>query len=118
VKAIQQQNQSEERRAIPRTPHAAVVIMAYGEGENLQFETATLIDCSPDGISIQFHRPLSVDQNFLLKLKLERVTLVQYVVKTCTPAGRQFRIGAQFTGYVGAGDDLPTDAAYQALMAS
>jgi hypothetical protein len=92
--------------------------MAYGEGENLQFETATLIDCSPNGISIQFHRPLSVDQNFLLKLKLERVTLVSYVVKTCTPAGRQFRIGGQFLGYVGASEDLPPEAAYEALIGS
>jgi hypothetical protein len=107
-----------ERRAEPRTHHTAIVIMAYGEGENLQFEPAELVDCSPSGISLLFNRALPAGGNFLLKLKAKRPTLVSYAVRSCTPAGRQFRIGGQFTRFVGPDEDLPAEEAYKALLAS
>jgi hypothetical protein len=107
-----------DRRSEPRTRHTAVVIMVYGEGENLQFEPAELVDCSPSGISILFNRALPEGGNFLLKLKVKRMTLVSYAVKSCTPAGKEFRIGGQFTRFVGPDEDLPAEAAFQALLAS
>jgi hypothetical protein len=107
-----------DRRTEPRTSHPAIVIMAYGEGQQLEFENAQLIDCSPHGISILFHRPIQPGQDFLLKLKLDRVTLVNYAVRSCVPSGRLFRIGGEFTRYVGAAEDLPPEAAYNALLAS
>src|SRR5258706_6632523 len=90
-----------ERRVEPRTPHRAVVIMAYGEGERLEFERAELMDCSPHGIGILFHRSMPPGAQFLLKLKLDRVTLLSYVVRNCRSEGKSFRIGAQFVRQVG-----------------
>jgi hypothetical protein len=114
-----QRQHEPERRAQPRTQHTAVVIMAYGEGENLKFEPAQLVDCSPNGISIHFNRALPIPGNFLLKLKMSgRPMLVSYAVRSCAPAGREFRIGGEFTRFVGTEEDLPADAAYQALLAS
>lgn len=109
-----------ERREEPRTPHRALVIMAYGPGEKLVFEHAELVDCSPHGIAISFHRALPINGQFLVKLKLNRVYLVAYVVRNCRPEGKTFRIGAQFVRQFGNGSaqDPEPDTIHQALLAS
>lgn len=107
-----------ERRAEARIKHTAVVIMVYGEGENLKFEPAELVDCSPSGISILFNRALPIGGNFLLKIKAGRPMLVSYTVRSCAPAGRDFRIGGQFVQFVGGHEELPPEAAFKALLAS
>ena len=94
--------------------------MAYGPGEKLVFERAELVDCSPHGIAVTFHRALPVNGQFLLKLKLDRVYLLAYAVRNCRSDGKFFRIGAQFVRTVG--DDAQRgpepDTIHQALLAS
>jgi hypothetical protein len=99
--------------------HKAVVIMTYGEGEELEFENADLIDCSPHGVAILFHRPLAVGNHFLLKLKLNQTLLVRYLVKHCQPAAEasRFRIGGELSGCVGAIEEVEPDVLINALLA-
>jgi hypothetical protein len=113
------QSERKERRAETRSAHKAVVIMAYGEGEQLGFENAELIDCSPHGVGILFHRPLVVGHHFLLKVKLDRTMLVRYAVRNCRTSGRKlFRIGGEVVGFVGPSPEPGTDAVFKALLAA
>ena len=48
---MQLSTERKEKRAAKRVPHKAVIIMACGEGEQLEFEKAELIDCSPPGVA-------------------------------------------------------------------
>src|SRR5258706_9361204 len=108
-----------ERRVEPRTPHRAVVIMACGSGERLEFERAELMDWSPHGIGILFHRQLPLGAQFLLKLKPDRVILLSYVVRNCPPDAASFRIGAQFLRQVGHDHaDHEPEHVYRALLDS
>ena len=112
-------NEKKEKRREPRVAHKAIVIMAYGEGENLEFENAELVDCSTHGIAILFHRPLSVGHHFLLKLKLNQTLLVRYFVRHCQRSGRKlFRIGGEFAGYVGSAEEIEPDLIFNALLAT
>jgi hypothetical protein len=57
--------------------------------------------------------------HFLLKLKLDRVTLLSYAVQNCQPEGRSFRIGARFVRQVGNDHaDYEPEAVYRALLDS
>ena len=93
--------------------------MAYGPGEKLVFERAELVDCSPHGIAVIFHRSLPINGQFLLKLKLDRVYMLSYTVRNCRPEGKSyFRIGAQFSREAG-GEPVPEpETIHQALLAS
>ena len=113
----QERNERKERRAEDRIAHKAVVIMAYGQGEQLGFENAELIDCSLHGIAIMFHRALPVGHHFLLKVKLDRTVLVRYTVRDCQPSGRRiFRIGGELAGFVGASPEPEAQAVFNALL--
>jgi hypothetical protein len=93
--------------------------MAYGEGEDPQFEEAEMVDCSPHGIAVLFHRRLRVGHHFLLKLKLNQTLLVRYVVRYCQSAGRRmFRIGGELAGHVGGAEEIEPDVIVNALLAS
>jgi hypothetical protein len=93
--------------------------MACGSGERLEFEQAELMDCSLHGIGILFHRQLPLGAQFLLKLKLNRVTLLSYVVRNCRSEGTSFRIGAQFLRQVGHDyADREPEHVYRALLDS
>jgi PilZ domain len=110
--------QIKEKRREPRVVHKAVVIIAYGEGENLAFEDAELVDCSPNGVALLFHRPLSVGHHFLLKLKLNQMLLVRYVVRNCQRSGRKlFRVGGELAGHVGGAEEIEPDVIVNALLA-
>jgi hypothetical protein len=116
---MQLSTQGKEKRAAKRVPHKAVVIMACGEGEQLEFEKAELVDCSPPGVAILFHRPLRVGDHFLLKLKLDRPFLARYDVKHCQPQeNASFRIGGQFVDFVGPAPEPDGDALFKALLAT
>jgi hypothetical protein len=113
----QEQNQRKERRTEERIAHKAVVIMAYGQGEQLGFENAELIDCSLHGIAIGLHRALAVGHHFLLKVKLERTVLVRYTVRDCQASGKRlFRIGGELAGFVGASPEPQAQAVFDALL--
>jgi hypothetical protein len=90
-----------DRRAQPRTTCSTVVIMSCGPEEQLEFEHARLVDCSPEGVGILFHRPLAVGSRFLLKVRAPGATLVSYVIRNCRADGTSFRIGAAFSRVIG-----------------
>jgi hypothetical protein len=97
----------DDKRKESRTVHRAVVIMPYGIGEDLAFEEALLIDCSPNGVCIRLHRQLEPGSPFLLKLKHRRIMLIVYNVKHCRLIDGEYLIGAEFAGHVHGPNEQP-----------
>jgi hypothetical protein len=93
--------ETEQRRKEARIPCKRVVLMACREGEGLQFEEALLTNCSLGGIRILLDRTLSPGDDFLVKLKLPRMTLVVYSVRHCHADRSGYRIGAEVRNVVG-----------------
>ena len=84
---------------------------------NLSFRTVTLFDCSPRGLGLRSAESMQRGDQFLAKLRLERVTLVLYTVAHCTALGpRSFYIGAEFIGVVGNPNDSDASAALKVLI--
>src|SRR3982750_2794194 len=96
------ENRRDDRRREARTPHRAVHIMAFGMGEELEFEPAELMDCSLHGVAILLNREIEEGHHFFVKLKLNgKVTLVNYLVRNCQQICRGlFRIGGEFCEFV------------------
>ena len=113
-----QPRETTDRRREPRTEHEAVVIMAFGAGEDLEFEAAQLLDCSPRGVAILLGRPLPVGHHFFLKLRVNgRVCLVDYAVRNCFPTvDGGHRVGAEFCQVVGREVDPDLDGLLTALL--
>src|SRR4030088_2821713 len=109
----------EEKRLEPRTAHRTIVIMPYGEGEDLAFEKGVLVDCSPNGVCIRFHRALPLRDSFLLKLKHHRILLLAYMVKHCRLIHGEYIIGAQLAGHVHGPNEQPAESPeiFAALLA-
>jgi hypothetical protein len=110
-----------EKRKQPRTPHRAVFIMPYGQGEDSTFQEAILMDCSPAGVAIGLNRPLTPGDSFLLKLKRDRIVLVAYTVKHCrSVVAGGYHIGAEFAGVVQGTAESPVgpDVIYEALIST
>jgi hypothetical protein len=110
----------EEKRAEPRTAHRTVVIMPYGAGEDLAFERAVLVDCSPNGLCIRFHRPLPLHDSFLVKLKHHRIMVLRYRVKHCRAIHGEYIIGARLADHVHGPNEKPAEPleVFEALLAS
>jgi hypothetical protein len=119
VSAVEEKRRDAERRREPRVPYRAVHVMAFGQGENLVFEPAEVVDCSLHGVAILLNRALAKGLHFFVKLKIDgRVTLVDYVVRNCRRQGRHGnRIGGEYCGVIGAVDEVGADRVMQALLA-
>lgn len=107
-----------ERRGEPRTRcNKQIAILPCESERNLSFRTVTLFDCSPRGLGLRSAESMQRGDQFLAKLRLERVTLVLYTVAHCTALGpRSFYIGAEFIGVVGNPNDSDASAALKVLI--
>src|SRR5688572_20217060 len=73
--------------------------LAGAEGAN-GFITARLTDCSLNGLGMMTSAALEVGEQFFVRLKIEKLTLLVYTVRYCIPMkADEFRVGAKFTGY-------------------
>ncbi len=64
------------------------------------FVTAQLTDCSLHGLGMMTSQALEVGEQFFVRLKLDKLTLLVYTVRYCIPMKADaFRVGAKFTGY-------------------
>jgi hypothetical protein len=107
------------RREDRVTCHKTVTLLPCVADEVWQFRRALLIDCSPHGIGIVTSSPMQAGQQFLLKLKLDKLMLVIYTVKHCrasTP--RRYQIGAEFHGFVQTGEMKDPQTLLEALLAA
>jgi hypothetical protein len=116
----------EEQRREPRyLPNRLVEILpcraasAAAGGSNWEFRPAELIDCSANGVGLIADVPMQVGEQFILKIKLVKWTLLHYVVRDCTsaPAPRgHYRIGAQLLGYIDATRHHEPEVVLRAMM--
>jgi hypothetical protein len=107
---------NDERRAEPRIPHRAVIVMPFGDEIESRFETAQMLDCSLHGIGVLLQRPLRPRTRFFVKLRLSNVALVIYEVKHCSQTQDGYRIGADFHGVIG--NDTDRNAAPETVLAA
>lgn len=89
-----------ERRRGPRTPCAGSIDILPCASRNLaSFTACDLIDCSLEGVALLCPREMEVGDQFLVKFKAGKLTLLVYTVRNCRPEGDRFRIGAEFAGF-------------------
>ena len=108
----------DERRSEPR--HAKgrpIQLLPCFAKDNWEFVWAELIDCSERGLGLVLDQPLKAGEQFLVKLRLAKVILLLYTVRHCEPAGRKFRVGAQFSGIAADAYHGDTRAILEALLA-
>lgn len=91
---------SDQRRA--ETRHSCdreISIMPLTDDAD-RFVSARLTDCSMHGLGMTASHLLQPGQQFVVRLKLDRMILLMYTLRYCIPTKRdEFRIGAKFTGY-------------------
>ena len=65
-----------------------------------------MIDCSAHGLALHTDFTIDAGNQFLAKLKTDRMILVLYTVRHCRSLGdNHYQIGAQLAGFVGAPDN-------------
>jgi PilZ domain-containing protein len=76
---------------------------------NTAFCIVQLIDCSLGGLALSSAFSLECGTDFLAKLKVEHVYLVEYRVTSCQAVGDHYRIGAALIGVEGPDDTHDAD---------
>ena len=92
------------RRKEPRIPcerELAILSSTAAEGEG--FRRVGLIGCSAHGLGILSAVPMRVGDQFLAKLRLDRIMLAAYTIRHCTLAsdGKHWKVGAELTAFIG-----------------
>jgi hypothetical protein len=65
-----------------------------------RFVAARLTNCSLHGLGMTTSQALQPGQQFIVRLKLDRLVLMLYTLRYCIPTKRdEYRVGAKFTGY-------------------
>ena len=108
----------DERRREPRIPcDKQISILPAASEKDWAFKSVGLFDCSPHGLGLIAEDPMEPGEQFLAKLRLQKLTMVVYTVRHCTPITRgQFKIGAEFTGVIGSPDGCDPNAVLNALL--
>src|SRR5688500_15504487 len=92
------------RRREPRIPcERELAILPSNAAEGEGFRRVGLIGCSAHGLGIVSPTPMKVGDQFLAKLRLDRVMLAAYTIRHCTPTGdgKHYKIGAELTAFIG-----------------
>ena len=69
------------------------------------FRTARLSDFSDHGIGGIVSLPLRVDEQFMVKIMLQQLTLLAYTVRNCVPDAEGYRFDAEFSHVVGSANE-------------
>ena len=94
-----------------------IVVMPFGIGQGMEFQSARLLDCSREGVAIQIRQPLRRGDQFMIKARLKHFALLIYTVINCGAAHPGYRVGAQLAGVVGAAGDRDPALALDVLLA-
>src|SRR5439155_27282522 len=88
-----------DKRCEPRHSHQRIIqLLSEFLTEEWRFITGELVDCSAHGLAVRVAQPMKIGQDFMVKLRLDRVVLLLYSVRHCAREGDGYRVGAQFTG--------------------
>ncbi|HTL28879.1 MAG TPA: PilZ domain-containing protein [Tepidisphaeraceae bacterium] len=92
----------QRRRELRVTCVKPIYVRPFAQSIDEKFLFSRLLDCSPHGVCVLAPTRMQPRDQFLLKLRFERLMLVLYTVRNCTEADYvNFRIGAEFTEIVG-----------------
>jgi hypothetical protein len=108
-----------DNRAEPRTAIARLIdILPCQATAQWKFISAEITDCSLHGIALILNDPMSVGQQFLVKLRLPSgVRLLLYTVHNCTPMEKaKHRVGARFSGFAAQEMDEDLQKVLEALV--
>jgi hypothetical protein len=76
--------------------------MPTGGEKDWKFKTVNMVDCSPHGVGILTDKPMKRGEEFLAKVKIQRVTMVIYRVMHCTEQkDGMYKVGAKLVESVG-----------------
>ena len=92
----------QENRSEPRTPVTRTIdVLPCQARREWKFISAEITDCSLHGLGLISTEPIEVNQQFLVKLKLQKgVRMLLYTVHNCSLWERtRYRIGAKFSGF-------------------
>jgi len=70
-----------------------------------RFQTVSLTDCSAHSIGILSPAPMTVGEEFIVRLDLDRPLFLVYVARNCRRDEGKCRIGAELVGIVGGTTD-------------
>ena len=82
-----------------------------------KFVYSKMLDCSPRGLCLLAPTRMEPREQFLLKLRFERLMLVLYTVRHCAEGDyANWRIGAEFSGIVGVSPIHAPEVVFETLL--
>ena len=113
--AIDQLQRRREKRLACIKP---IYVRPFAQSVDEKFLFSRLLDCSPHGVCVLAPTRMQPRDQFLLKLRFERLMLVLYTVRNCTEADyANWRIGAEFTEIVGVSPIEAAHVVFESLQA-
>jgi hypothetical protein len=94
-----------------------IYVRPFAQSVDEKFMYSRLLDCSVHGVCVLTPRPMQPKEQFLLKVRLERLALILYTVRNCVQADyASWRIGAEFHEIVGASPINPGPVVLESLL--
>jgi hypothetical protein len=105
---------SDERRREERVAcNRPIAVLPFCDD---RFLYGRFIDCSPHGVGILVPKRLALDEQFMLKLRGESITLLIYAVRNCQSLEADFRIGGELCGCIGSAGNVADRAILRLLL--
>jgi hypothetical protein len=110
-------NQAQRRRESRFACLKPVYVRPFAQSVDEKFLYSRLLDCSSHGVCVLTPTPMQPREQFLLKLRFERLALVLYTVRNCIQGDyASWRVGAEFTEIIGVSQLNPQNAVLECLM--
>jgi hypothetical protein len=94
-----------------------IYVRPFAQSVEEKFLYSRLLDCSEHGLCVLTPAPMQPKEQFLLKLWLERLSLILYTVRNCIQADyASWRIGAEFREIVGLSHINASDVVLESLL--
>jgi len=111
---LQQEQRRREKRFACIKP---VYVRPFAQSVDEKFLYSRLLDCSSHGVCVLAPRPMQPREQFLLKLRFERLALVLYTVRNCMEGDyASWRIGAEFNEIIGLSQIDAGNAVLESLL--
>src|SRR5437667_12474620 len=106
-----------DKRREPRHQHRRMIqLLPCFTDDEWHFLWAELFDCSMHGLGFVMPQPMKMGQDFLIKLRVEKVLLLLYTVRYCVAENGKYRIGAEFSGLATDPERRDPKAVLEALL--
>ena len=110
-------NQVQRRREARFSCVKPIYVRPFAQSVDEKFLYSRLLDCSAHGVCVLTPRPMQPREQFLLKLRFERLALVLYTVRSCTEGDyASWRIGAEFNEIIGLSEINPGEFVRERLL--